>query len=363
MPKVLQICGQSLWSANNSIWWPSRWSKYKGHSPQKTYWSICWHNCTCVRFHMVFNGKKEDFLSNKMNKHRFIMLLRDHLESQGCCTDQARADADLLIVQTAIAAAESTPRAYISGGWLHRLAGVAVFPHRCINDQLVPPSRAKAWSKAPTKMLEHCHAKSSSRSWGVQQHFVHAWIHRMWHYISNPWPWERNIIETDVSQCTLQTAIPGLQQPWEYQSRYHSSWWSSFGQFNYTKVHQGHHLTFSDCSTFSWRLLSANHLWTHNCSHQHLLLLSSTVYGLTFKCSSGWALTRHQKNEVGKWTQDSAFPFWQINRWPQQSFFRWWDATARWTVPPDVAPAENITWNVHLHVECAMVFVVIQQSR
>ena len=47
---------------------------------------------------MVFNGKKEDFLSNKKNKRRFIMLLRDHLERQRCHTDQARSDADLLIV-------------------------------------------------------------------------------------------------------------------------------------------------------------------------------------------------------------------------------------------------------------------------
>jgi len=58
---------------------------------------------------MVFNGKREDFLSNKENKHRFIGLLRDHLERQGCLTEQATADADLLIVQTAVTASECTP--------------------------------------------------------------------------------------------------------------------------------------------------------------------------------------------------------------------------------------------------------------
>lgn len=57
---------------------------------------------------MVFKGKREDFLSNKDNKHRFIGLLRDHLERQGIHTDQATADADLLIVQTAVAASEHT---------------------------------------------------------------------------------------------------------------------------------------------------------------------------------------------------------------------------------------------------------------
>ena len=65
---------------------------------------------------MVFKGKKEDVLSNKMNKHRFIRLLRDHLERQGCNTVQARADADLLIVQTALAAAECTQRPTILVG-------------------------------------------------------------------------------------------------------------------------------------------------------------------------------------------------------------------------------------------------------
>ena len=57
---------------------------------------------------MVFKGKREDFLSNKGNKHRFITLLRDHLERHGCHTEQATADADLLIVQTAIAVSKRT---------------------------------------------------------------------------------------------------------------------------------------------------------------------------------------------------------------------------------------------------------------
>jgi hypothetical protein len=58
---------------------------------------------------MVFNGKKDIFFSNKVNKHRFIALLRDHLEQRGCCTDQARGDADLLIAKSAIAEAEIKP--------------------------------------------------------------------------------------------------------------------------------------------------------------------------------------------------------------------------------------------------------------
>ena len=56
---------------------------------------------------MVFKGKRVDFLSTKENNHRFITLLQDHLERQDCYTEQATADADLLIVQTAIADSEN----------------------------------------------------------------------------------------------------------------------------------------------------------------------------------------------------------------------------------------------------------------
>ena len=58
---------------------------------------------------MVFQGKKEDFLSNRTNKQRFIYLLADNLERSGCLVVHARADADLLITQNAIAAAHKDP--------------------------------------------------------------------------------------------------------------------------------------------------------------------------------------------------------------------------------------------------------------
>lgn len=54
---------------------------------------------------MVVQSKKNDFLSNPENKNRLIHLLMDRFQRQGCETYQARADADLLIVQTTIAAA------------------------------------------------------------------------------------------------------------------------------------------------------------------------------------------------------------------------------------------------------------------
>ena len=56
---------------------------------------------------MRFNSRKDDFLSNNENKQRFINLLGNHLERHGCHIENARADADLLIVQCAIAVAEA----------------------------------------------------------------------------------------------------------------------------------------------------------------------------------------------------------------------------------------------------------------
>ena len=68
-------------------------------------WSVAFVGATVkVSGSMVFKGKREDFLSNKENTHHFITLLQDHLERQGCHTEQDTADADMLIVQTVIAA-------------------------------------------------------------------------------------------------------------------------------------------------------------------------------------------------------------------------------------------------------------------
>lgn len=54
---------------------------------------------------MRLQTKKEEFLSNKMNKQSFIALLSHRLEEAGCDIHHAKGDADVLIVQTAIASA------------------------------------------------------------------------------------------------------------------------------------------------------------------------------------------------------------------------------------------------------------------
>ena len=58
---------------------------------------------------MVFQGKKDDFLSNEVNKQNFIHLLPDHVSHSGCYVEHAKMDADLLIVQNAVAAAHQSP--------------------------------------------------------------------------------------------------------------------------------------------------------------------------------------------------------------------------------------------------------------
>ena len=46
--------------------------------------------------------KKSIFLSNPLNKHRFIGILKNHLQSQGIVVFQSQKDADLMIVQKAV---------------------------------------------------------------------------------------------------------------------------------------------------------------------------------------------------------------------------------------------------------------------
>ena len=58
---------------------------------------------------MVAKLKKDEFLSNKANKQRFINHLGDRLQRSGYTVIHATGDADLLIVQTAIQSARSVP--------------------------------------------------------------------------------------------------------------------------------------------------------------------------------------------------------------------------------------------------------------
>ena len=54
---------------------------------------------------MARQTKKAEFLSKKHNKQRLIALLSQRLEQAGCEIHQARGDADIFIVQTALTSA------------------------------------------------------------------------------------------------------------------------------------------------------------------------------------------------------------------------------------------------------------------
>ena len=58
-----------------------------------------------VEGQLIMNTKKEKFLANSKNKQKFIDLLSSKLKATGVRTEHAKADADLLIVKTAIDAA------------------------------------------------------------------------------------------------------------------------------------------------------------------------------------------------------------------------------------------------------------------
>ena len=63
-----------------------------------------------------FKTEKEQFLSNSNNKLDFIFMLSRCLEENKSNTIHAKADADVLIVQTAVKCAENREVALIGGG-------------------------------------------------------------------------------------------------------------------------------------------------------------------------------------------------------------------------------------------------------
>ena len=108
MQTVLQVCDQSLWVANCNFWWMSGCSNHKGCGPQNTRVGATVH----------FTGaQRHENSSHNKNKQQFIVLLRKHLECHNCVTDQAVADADLLIMETTITATANTQKSVILVGY------------------------------------------------------------------------------------------------------------------------------------------------------------------------------------------------------------------------------------------------------
>ena len=61
---------------------------------------------------VVCSLKKDEFLSSKVNKQRFVYMLTFELELHGCTVQHATADADVLIVQTILGEATKMTRVF-----------------------------------------------------------------------------------------------------------------------------------------------------------------------------------------------------------------------------------------------------------
>jgi len=60
-------------------------------------------DCSAFPCHHDPSTQKKEFLSNQDSKHMFTAMLFRSLEQSGCEVHQAKADADLLIIQTTAA--------------------------------------------------------------------------------------------------------------------------------------------------------------------------------------------------------------------------------------------------------------------
>ena len=105
---------------------------------------------------MVFRSKKDEFLSNKVNKQRFIHLVAEKLEREGCITDHAKEDADVLIVQTAIEFAK-TKNTILVGDDTDLLVLLCYHADMCAKDIFFQPEpkqgdkRKRIWNIKETK--------------------------------------------------------------------------------------------------------------------------------------------------------------------------------------------------------------------
>ena len=66
---------------------------------------------------MVIKCKKAVFLSNKANKQCFIYLLGPKLKTDGCTVQHAKADADVLILHTAVEVVTTTNIIVVVGNY------------------------------------------------------------------------------------------------------------------------------------------------------------------------------------------------------------------------------------------------------
>ena len=97
---------------------------HKGMGHQQLYLMDTWTRQAQKTTHMqtvhisdtqqLLQMTKEEFLSNTENKQRFIYMLGARLEANECEVHNAKGDADLLVVEVAVACADRTETVVIS---------------------------------------------------------------------------------------------------------------------------------------------------------------------------------------------------------------------------------------------------------
>ena len=135
---------------------------------------------------------KDNFRSNSSNEQSFINMLSRYHQKVGCKTHHSQADADLLIVQTAV---ESVGRAkHCSRGGRHWSPYFIVLLYRNKCWRII----FSAWAKGKfnkTTCLENESSEGEAGPRRVQQHFLRPCNPWMWYYFSPSRGWKGDFSE------------------------------------------------------------------------------------------------------------------------------------------------------------------------
>ena len=110
-----QLCDKALWSGSGRVWWVRSRAFDEGQHASTP--NGMWGQERDVQSFHEIAVEKDDFLSNKENKQRFIGLLGEHLAMRGCEIAHATGDADVPIVQTAVTVSDTCEAVLVGDDW------------------------------------------------------------------------------------------------------------------------------------------------------------------------------------------------------------------------------------------------------
>lgn len=119
---------------------------------------------------MKLTMKKDHFLSNSKNKQSFINMLNRYLQKAGCQTHHSLADANLLIVQTAVETARRANTVLV-GDDTDLLISLCYYTEMSAEELFFSACAKGKFNKSTC--LEHESSEGELWSRRVQQHFLH----------------------------------------------------------------------------------------------------------------------------------------------------------------------------------------------